>query len=389
MIGLSEGLDALASQIGSLPERLVATLVVAGAIVAIVYLANRVRTGFRESDRYYAPVFGLLISAIVALVVLAGLALLAGLWGQAGRLAGVLDGAGVGYDTLAGAIVTIGIFGGTFLVLGFIRRVLDEFVTSQESFTKHHREVTYRLTQITLYLLAGVIVLGIWNVDLSGLLIGAGFLGIILGLAARQTLAAVLSGFVLMFGKPFEVGDWIAVGGHEGIVTDITAFNTRIQTFDGEYIVVPNDVISAETIVNRSRKGRLRLRVEVGVDYETDLDTASEVIREAIGDLDEILTVPSPQVIATGFGDSAILFEVRFWIDRPTARRRWRAIQAVIKAVKAGFDREGIKIPFPQHELMARSEAGGFRILGGGQSALGADGDVGAESAPHADGGDR
>jgi small-conductance mechanosensitive channel len=203
-----------------------------------------------------------------------------------------------------------------------------------------------------------------WEVDLSGLLVGAGFLGIVVGMAARQTLGALLAGFVLMFSRPFEIGDWVEIDDEEGIVTDISIVNTRIQTFAGEYVMIPNDIVSGRKIVNKSRKGRLRIEVEVGVDYEADVERAADVAKEAMKGLDEILSVPTPQVVLKEFGDSAVVLSLRFWIDKPSARRQWRARTAVIESVKAAFDSEGIKIPFPQRELTGREESGGFELAG-------------------------
>lgn len=127
--------------------------------------------------------------------------------------------------------------------------------------------------------------------------------------------------------------------------------------------MLPNDVVSSNTIINIGRKGRLRLDVEVGIDYATDPDHAVAVAKETMKDVDEILTVPTPDVVLKQFGNSAVLLELRFWIEKPSSRRKWRAITVVVRAVKHAYDREGIKIPFPQQEVSARDEHGGFRVV--------------------------
>jgi small-conductance mechanosensitive channel len=204
-------------------------------------------------------------------------------------------------------------------------------------------------------------------------------------MAARQTLGAVLAGFVLMFSRPFEIGDWVEVGDQEGIVTHISIVNTRIQTFDGEYVMLPNDEVSSKPITNRTRKGRLRIEVEVGVDYEDDPTHAAEVALAAVRDVEKVLAVPTPQVVAKRFADSSVVLGVRFWIDSPSARRKWRAQTAVIDAVKSAFEAEGIKIPFPQRELTGRAEEGGFRLADGADAGAEERADV---TEPTADGGD-
>jgi len=243
-----------------------------------------------------------------------------------------------------------------------VHSVLNNIVARREDITEHESEIVFRIVQVSIYVLALLVVLRIWGVQIGGLLIGAGFAGIVLGMAARQTLGAVIAGFVLMFSRPFEIGDWVQVGDKEGIVTDITIVNTRIQTFDGEYVVLPNDYVGSSDVVNRSRKGRLRLHVEVGVDYATDVEHAMEVAKEAMGDVEDILTVPRPEVVLSEFGASSVVLDLRFWIDKPSARRKWRAQTAVISAVKQAFDEAGVKIPFPQRELTGRQETGGFRV---------------------------
>jgi len=256
--------------------------------------------------------------------------------------------------------LTVALVVGAYIVTGFVHRTVDDFVAARANITDHEAEVVYRVVQVTLYVAVFVTALGVWEVNLSGLLIGAGFAGIVLGMAARQTLGAVLAGFVLMFARPFEIGDWVKIGENDGIVTDITIVNTRIQTFDGEYVMLPNDYVGSEEIINRSRKGRIRLHVEVGVDYNSDVDHAREVAKDALSDIDDVLTVPQPQVVLTEFGPSSVVLDLRFWIDKPSARRKWRAHTAVISAVHEAFREEDITIPFPQRELSTRDA--GVRI---------------------------
>lgn len=267
-------------------------------------------------------------------------------------------------------VVSFTIVVATYVLTGVTKRLVHEFLDEQTGISQHQTELTFRTTQVTLYILAGIIILGLWEIDLSGLLVGAGFLGIVLGLAARQTIGSLIAGFVLMFSRPFEIGDWIQIDDREGIVTEITIVNTRMQTFDGEFAMLPNDLVISSEILNRTRKGRLRIHVEVGVDYDTDLDEAVEIAKEVVGEVDDILTVPQPQVIVKEFGASAVVLDILYWIDKPSARRRNRSRSAVIRAVHDAFDDAGIKIPFPQRELMSRVETDGFRVVNDGYSVV-------------------
>ncbi|WP_227377275.1 mechanosensitive ion channel family protein [Haladaptatus halobius] len=261
--------------------------------------------------------------------------------------------------------ITLGVVAAAYIGSGMLIRLVERFTTRTREITSHQIEILNRLMEVGVYILAGLLLLSVWSVDVRALLIGAGFLGIIIGLAANEPLSALIAGFMLMFSRPFEIGDWVQIAEDEGIVTDITLFMTRIETFSGKFVVIPNDVVGSNTIINYVRKGRLRFELEVGVDYAADLQHAVAVAERAMADQNDVLEVPQPSAVPTNFGESAVLLELRFWIDRPSSRRKWRAIAAVIGGVKVAFDREGIKIPFPQREVATREETGGFRVVDG------------------------
>ncbi|ADJ15230.1 mechanosensitive ion channel family protein [Halalkalicoccus jeotgali] len=255
--------------------------------------------------------------------------------------------------------MTIAIVLVAYLLIRFANRSIDQLQRTS-SLTKHQSEVAYHVSDIGIALGTMTLVLTLWGVDLTNIFIGAGAITAIVGLAARETLAAVLAGFILLFSRPFRVGDWIEVKDHSGIVKDVTIFNTKIQTFSDEHVLVPNDIITESDLTNLSRNDQLRVEVEVGIDYETDVHYAREVVVEAVEDLDSIRSSPDPHVIAKRFADSSILLEVRVWIGEPTMRRRWNARTDAIEAIKDAFDREGITIPYPQRVQSARGD--GFDV---------------------------
>jgi small-conductance mechanosensitive channel len=339
----------------------VSVLIVVGVLVGGVTVRSLRR---RVHERLPNHVADVVLTGVVGGMVLVALVALLVLWGVATDVIDAWDQIGGTLGKGFRIVLALVVLAATYVASGFVKRAIDRFVEGHEAITQHQSEIAYRISQLTLYVSAVAIILGLWNVDLSGLLIGAGFLGIVVGMAARQTLGALLAGFVLMFSRPFEIGDWVEIDDEEGIVTDISIVNTRIQTFAGEYVMIPNDIVSGTKIVNKSRKGRLRIKVEVGVDYEADVERAAEIAKEAMKELDEILSVPSPQVVLKEFGDSAVVLSLRFWIDKPSARRQWRARTAVIESVKEAFEREGVKIPFPQRELTGREESGGLQLAG-------------------------
>ncbi|MFO7833824.1 MAG: mechanosensitive ion channel family protein [Halohasta sp.] len=343
-------------------QKLLLTVGIIGGLIGVKQLVNRWRRGREVSSRV-----ALAISAVLALLIAGGLSSLVAVWGLTGALYSAYEGVDLGRQ-IANVVLSVVILGGAYALSDFLGHLIKDLAAEQQAISEHEREILHRTTQITIYAFAFLVVIGLFTDNIGSLLVGAGFLGIVVGMAARQTLRAVLAGFVIMFSKPFEIGDWVVVGEDEGTVTEITIANTRIQSFDGEVVIVPNDVVTSNPLVNRTRRGRLRIEVDVGIDYEADPDRAGEIATDAVDGVDRILDVPAPQVVGKEFGESGVVLGVRGWIDNPSARRRWQARTAMIAAIKRAFEEEGIKIPFPQRELSGRAETGGFRLADGEQS---------------------
>lgn len=153
---------------------------------------------------------------------------------------------------------------------------------------------------------------------------------------------------MLLLSRPFRVGDWVTVNDQTGIVTDVTIFNTKLRTPGDEHVLIPNDQVTKEQYANLSETDQIRVTVEVGVDYDSDLETVETVLEETAENVEMTKDSPAPQVVATEFADSSIVFETRAWISQPSMRRIWDARSALIVAINDAFEREGIAIPFPQ-----------------------------------------
>ncbi|MFW6017308.1 MAG: mechanosensitive ion channel family protein [Halapricum sp.] len=341
-------------------ERWLGTLAVLVGVLAGSWAVRQIGRWLRAR---YDP-RGSLLEAVQAalIVVFSGSAIVAvlAIWDASAEATAISEVLDPGTTTIVRGLVSLFLLVGAWGATVFVKRVTGLLFEEHDAFSRHQHEVTFHVLQLVLYSLAILVGLAVWGINPSDILLGAGFLSVVLGLAARQTLSSVLAGFVLLFGRPFDIGDWVAIDDREGIVTDVSVFNTEIRTFSGEDVTIPNDAVTETGVVNRSRRGKLRVDVEIGVDYDDDVERARELATEAVRELDreEIRARPQPRTILTGFGDSAVVLEVRFWIDDPTAQRRWAAQTAVVAAVKEAFEREGITIPFPQRTLGGRPPEG-------------------------------
>nr|XP_061807070.1 small-conductance mechanosensitive channel-like [Nerophis lumbriciformis] len=164
-----------------------------------------------------------------------------------------------------------------------------------------------------------------WNADVSGWLASAGVLGLALGLAAKDTLANLFAGMSLLTDRPFQVGDFIVLeDGMRGEVTEIGIRSSRILTRDDIEVVIPNSILANTRIVNErgGRWAKHRVRIEVGVAYDADIDKVRQVLMEIAEANELVCEDPEPRVRFRRFDDSSLAFELLAWIAEPVLRGR-------------------------------------------------------------------
>ena len=382
-------------------QRFAASVGVVVAVLTVRYLTRRLKR--RDDD--LSSTQRLLLSAAVGVATALGAITLIAVWDRSGALLETARSA-LNANQLSNVVLSVILLATAYALTDFLGGLIREIGAESASISDHQQEVILRLTQLTVYTSALIAAVGLFTDNVASLLVGAGFLGIVVGMAARQTLGAVLAGFVLMFSRPFEVGDWVEIGDHEGTITEISIMSTRLRSFDGEVITMPNDTVRSGSIVDRSRRNRLRIKVEVGIDYETDVDRAIAVVEEAVAGLDDVAEMPEPNAVTKRFDDSAVVLGIRYWIRNPSMRKRWRTQTAAMSAMKRALEDDGIAIPFPQQTLSARTDdASGPRLDasvedrattrgdprgdGEGRDATGESGTEPASAADDAEGSDR
>lgn len=205
------------------------------------------------------------------------------------------------------------------------------------------------LYRYAIYAVAFIMALDQLGVNVTAALAGIGVLGIAMGFAAQDSVANVISGILIFWDKPFEVGDWIETEGEYGRVTEITLRTTRIRTPRNTYVVVPNKRVIDEVLENYSKHGELRVDAVVGIAYKEDIPTARKVLLAAVRQVEGILEDPAPDVVVDELGGSSVNLKVRGWIAR-AARNRATYFQ-LLEASKLALDEADIEIPFPHLQL--------------------------------------
>ncbi len=169
---------------------------------------------------------------------------------------------------------------------------------------------------------------------------------VVVGFALQDTLGNAFAGLAIQVEKPFYVGHWISVGSFEGRVAEITWRATKLRTKAGNFVIVPNNIVSKEAITNYSAPAvPTRISVEVGAPYRCPPNDVKQVMLEAVAGASHVLKSPAPDVIVAEFGSSAVVYRVRFWIDDYEADDRAR--DQVRSAIYYAFRRHDIEIPYP------------------------------------------
>jgi small-conductance mechanosensitive channel/CRP-like cAMP-binding protein len=180
---------------------------------------------------------------------------------------------------------------------------------------------------------------------------------VVVGFALQDTLGNLFAGMAIQIERPFRVGQWIRVGGFEGRVAEVTWRATKLLTKAGQFVIVPNSVMSKDAILNYSEPTiPTRLEVDVGASYDVPPNAVKCALHEALDNAPLVLRDPAPDVVLEDFGASAITYRVRFWIDdfaRDTAAR-----DQVRTNIWYTFGRRGIEIPYPIQVEYSRDERG-------------------------------
>ncbi len=169
---------------------------------------------------------------------------------------------------------------------------------------------------------------------------------VVIGFALQDTLGNAFAGLAIQSEKPFHVGQWVRVGDHEGRVAEVTWRATKLRTKSGNFVVVPNNIVSKEPIINYSEPAApTRLEVEVGASYLVAPNQVKAAILEAVRHCSRVLEAPAPDVVLLSFDDSAINYKARFWTE--DYERDEAARDQVRTAIYYSFQRHGIDIPWP------------------------------------------
>jgi len=188
------------------------------------------------------------------------------------------------------------------------------------------------------------------EVDIGAIMTTSAILSVVVGLALQESLSNVFAGIMLTIDRPFKAGDWIELDGREGKVLDANWRSTRVLTRDDDIIYVPNSTMAKGNIVNLTDPTPEHLnKRKIGIEYGAPPNKVRNVLVDAMSHVDGVLPTPPPDVYLLEFGDFAITYELRFWMDDYDRREKIEA--EIMRSVWYRLKREGINIPFPIRDV--------------------------------------
>ncbi|NOZ59967.1 MAG: mechanosensitive ion channel family protein [Euryarchaeota archaeon] len=198
---------------------------------------------------------------------------------------------------------------------------------------------------------AAMVLLSVWERDITPILASAGIAGFAVAFAAKDTIANFFGGVSIFMDKPFKIGDYIILdSGERGEVVEIGLRSTKIKTRDDVLISIPNSIIASSKIINESApQPRFRVRVPISVAYGSNIERVEELLKEIALKNEYVVEKPSPRVRFRRFGDSGLEFELLCWVIEP--RYKGRAVHYLNSEIYRRFAEEGIEIPYPKMDV--------------------------------------
>jgi len=260
-------------------------------------------------------------------------------------------------------IVTVAMTAVMLLAVARVLMKLATHIIGNSQLDGAQKVLGQKLATVAILAAAFVLGLDVVGIDLTALAVFSGAFGLAIGFGMQKTIGNLIAGIILLMDRSIKPGDVIAVGDSFGWVNKIGVRAVSVLTREGKEHLIPNEDLMTREVENWSYSNRnVRISIPVGVSYNTDMDQAIELMKQACVDVPRVLNHPKPVVWMLEFGDNSVNFEIRCWINDPQSGvGNFKA--AVLKRVWDLFKENEIEIPFPQRDVHIKSAPTGAPIL--------------------------
>lgn len=204
------------------------------------------------------------------------------------------------------------------------------------------------LVRYAILILVVVAVLGQLGIQTTSILAALGAAGLAIGLAMQGTLSNIAAGMMLLWLRPFRIGDFIDNGNVSGTVTDVGLFASELRTYDGVYIFMPNSDLWNRRLINYSRMPTRMVDLKFGVAYGDDIAAGKQTLLAMVADEKMVNAQPEPLVFVDELADSAVVLRLRCWTANADY---WTVVRAFNERGKAALEAAGLSFPFPQRDV--------------------------------------
>ena len=211
------------------------------------------------------------------------------------------------------------------------------------------------LFRILLYVALLFLIMSGLGIPLTGFVSALSAVTLAIGLAIQDIIGSVANGLMLVTSKLFKVDDYVEIGSVSGSVKEIKLLHTILVTPDNKTVTIPNKTVFSSSIINYSAMNQRRIDLVVGVDYDSDIEKAKNVILNVALENDSILSTPSPIVKVKNLGDSQVDILLRVWVN---SEDYWNVTWYLNENVLKALNENGITVPFPQITLSYRENGG-------------------------------
>lgn len=212
------------------------------------------------------------------------------------------------------------------------------------------RKLAVTFLRLMLLTMLTMVALSVAGVEVGAALAALGLLGLAFAFAFQNILENFIAGVLILMQKPFRIGDQIIASEYEGTVVDVTMRVTKLTSYAGVTLLLPNADVFKNPVVNLTEQGQRRTTVMIGIDYRDDHDAAGAIIRDAVMAVEGVLLDHPIDVLLTELGESSVDFEVRYWTAPDSGSVR-RTQDAVLRAAKTAVEGAGMSIPWPIRTL--------------------------------------
>ena len=257
--------------------------------------------------------------------------------------------------SVLGLLTLIGLFAALILLAKVVKKVLRSRILGLTNLSRPAQQTIAVIFHYGILSIGSIVLLQLWGIDFSSLAVFFGVLGVGIGFGIQGIAKECVSGLVLIFERPIQVGDFVNVGELMGTVENIGIRSTEILTLDQVSIIIPNSRFLEAEVVNWTHNNPVsRLKLPVGVAYGSDPIKVRSALIEAASQHQEILDQPTPNVFFIGFGENALNFELLVWIEDPPKQFQIKSeLYFLIEEILRHYH---VDIPFPKLDLHVRSD---------------------------------